>query len=65
MGVATVSAATLAVGVAPFFPGEIAPLDVLRIAQGAAQDARASGKPFAFHSARQDIAVLSSSRSRG
>jgi EAL domain-containing protein (putative c-di-GMP-specific phosphodiesterase class I) len=43
-------------GVAPFVLGETSPLDVLRLAQGAAQDARASARPFHVHSAQRDTA---------
>lgn len=47
---------TTVIGVAPFVLGEVAPSDVLRIAQGAAQDARATGLPFHSHSATSDKA---------
>ena len=45
-----------AVGVAPFVHGETLPSDVLRMAQGAAQDARSSGRPFHLHSDLADTA---------
>ena len=41
---------TTVVGVAPFTLGERAPIDVLRIAQGAAQDARSTGRLIQVHS---------------
>ncbi|MGI3903364.1 MAG: sensor domain-containing phosphodiesterase [Janthinobacterium lividum] len=44
------------VGVAPFLLRETSPTDVLRIAQGAAQDARASGQFFHVHSDKTDTA---------
>ena len=47
---------TPAVGVAPFSLGKLPPSDVLRIAQGAAQDARSACTLVAFHSANQDSA---------
>lgn len=47
---------TAVVGVAPFMLGETLPSDVLRIAQGAAQDARSSGRFFHVHSAQIDTA---------
>ena len=43
-------------GVAPFVLGETSSLDVLRIAQGAAQDARSSGRLLHVHSAQRDTA---------
>ena len=50
------SIGTPAIGVAPFLLGDLPPTEVLRIAQGAALDARASGKLFEFHSINQDTA---------
>ncbi len=50
------SIGTAVVGVAPFTQGEVSPTDVLRMAQGAAQDARASGKLFHVHSSGFDTA---------
>ena len=47
---------TLVVGVAPFLLGETSPADILRTAQGAAQDARASGRLFHVHSSELDTA---------
>ena len=47
---------TSAVGVAPFVLGETLPSDVLRMAQGAAQDARSAGRSFHVHSDRADTA---------
>ena len=47
---------TTVVGIAPFILGEVSPSDVLRIAQGAAQDARAMGRPFHSHSTSSDTA---------
>jgi EAL domain-containing protein (putative c-di-GMP-specific phosphodiesterase class I)/GGDEF domain-containing protein len=47
---------TVALGVAPFILGELPPSDVLRIAQGAAQDARTTGKLFQIHSDTSDNA---------
>lgn len=53
---------TPALGVAPFRLGTTAPDDVLRIAQGAALDARSSGRLFAYHSSNQDSAFQRSFR---
>ncbi|WP_279603453.1 putative bifunctional diguanylate cyclase/phosphodiesterase [Methylobacterium sp. E-041] len=47
---------TVALGIAPFILGELPPSDILRIAQGAAQDARATGKLFQIHSNTSDNA---------
>ncbi len=47
---------TLVVGVVPFSLGETSPEDVLRTAQGAAQDARASSRLFHVHSSKLDTA---------
>ena len=47
---------TAVAGVAPFVLGETAPSDVLRIAQGAAQDARSSGRFLSVHSSQLDTA---------
>lgn len=47
---------TTAIGVAPFTLGDLPPTDVLRIAQGAAQDARSQGKLFQIHSNTLDSA---------
>lgn len=47
---------TVALGIAPFTLGELPPSDILRIAQGAAQDARATGKLFQIHSNTSDNA---------
>ena len=47
---------TTVIGVAPFTLGDMQPSDVLRIAQGAAQDARSSGKLFHVHSSEMDTA---------
>ncbi|MGI3902256.1 MAG: sensor domain-containing phosphodiesterase [Janthinobacterium lividum] len=47
---------TTVIGVAPFTLGELQPSDVLRIAQGAAQDARSSSKLFHVHSSKMDTA---------
>ncbi len=51
-----VSIGTTVVGLAPFTPGEDSPSDVLRMAQGAAQDARTAGKLFHIHSSKLDTA---------
>jgi len=50
------SIGTTVIGVAPFTLGALPPTDVLRIAQGAAQDARATGKLFQIHSGALDSA---------
>ena len=50
------SIGTPSIGVAPFSLGELPPSEVLRIAQGAAMDARAAGKLFEFYSTNQDTA---------
>ena len=50
------SVGTAVAGVAPFVLGDMSPADVLRIAQGAAQDARVSGRAFHVHSAQSDTA---------
>jgi EAL domain-containing protein (putative c-di-GMP-specific phosphodiesterase class I)/GGDEF domain-containing protein len=47
---------TTVIGVAPFTLGDMQPSDVLRVAQGAAQDARSSGKLFHVHSSEMDTA---------
>ena len=47
---------TTVIGVAPFTLGGVQPSNVLRIAQGAAQDARSSGKLFHVHSNEIDTA---------
>lgn len=47
---------TTVVGIAPFALGEVSPSEILRIAQGAAQDARAKGLPFRRHSTTSDTA---------
>ena len=47
---------TTVIGVAPFMLGDLPPADVLRIAQGAAQDARASNRLFQIHSDALDTA---------
>lgn len=47
---------TVAIGVAPFMLGAQAPADILRLAQGAAQDARQAGKLYAVYSPEQDKA---------
>ena len=47
---------TTVIGVAPFTLGDLPPTDVLRIAQGAAQDARTKGKLFQIHSNTLDNA---------
>jgi len=47
---------TTVIGVAPFTLGDLPPTDVLRIAQGAAQDARIKGKLFQIHSNTLDNA---------
>lgn len=44
------------VGIAPFPLGGLPPIDVLRIAQGAAQDARSTKKSFQIHSQTFDTA---------
>ena len=51
-----------AVGIAPFALGEARPSDVLRMAQGAAQDARRSGRLLHVHSTQQDTAFQRSFR---
>jgi EAL domain-containing protein (putative c-di-GMP-specific phosphodiesterase class I) len=47
---------TTVIGVAPFALGDLPSTDVLRIAQGAAQDARSKGKLFQIHSNTLDYA---------
>ena len=47
---------TTVIGVAPFTLGDLSPTDVLRIAQGAAQDARSKGELFQIHSNTLDNA---------
>jgi len=47
---------TVVIGIAPFNLGEFSPHDVLRIAEGAAQDARSAGKLFKVHSLTSDNA---------
>jgi len=47
---------TTVIGVAPFTLGDLPPTDVLRIAQGAAQDARTKGNLFQVHSNTLDCA---------
>ena len=50
------SIGSLAIGVAPFVLGTASSNDILRQALSAAQDARATGSPYAFYSAGQDTA---------
>ena len=50
------SIGTRAIGVAPFILGQLASPDIMRMAQGAALDARAAGRLFGFHSSNQDSA---------
>ena len=47
---------TTVVGIAPFTLGEVSSSEILRIAQGAAQDARAKGLLFRRHSTTSDTA---------
>ena len=50
------SIGTTVVGLAPFTLGQVSPFDVLRMAQGAAQDARTAGNLFHIHSTKLDTA---------